>query len=410
MIVRTIRPEEFKRVQQFCSLVFEYPLENEDLAPMDYLKNVQNNPEGTLDLHCDSWWAAFEEDDRTMTSSFAAIPYQANFDGHTVGMMGIGGVATLPQYRRQGGIRACFEHALPDFYEKGFALSYLYPFSTCFYRKFGYELGAERLLLKLKMDAVPPLSPTGTFHLLEPGADLLADFKAVDAVFQRRYNLMVIEGDVEYSWVRKADPFRDKAYTYVYRAADGTPKAYMTYQPIIDQGDRTLDCTRRFCFTDLEGFRALFYLLTRLKADHSHILVNLPTGVSLTALIHEWSFMNVSRQEYVNGMVRVVNAEQILKLASMKGEGSLVIELKDEQIVQNNGRFRVAFAPGKENSVERTEEAADVSLTIQDFSRLICGRYDVEDWYWLPDAKLMCDPEKAARVFYRKPMYITTRF
>ena len=36
------------------------------------------------------------------------------FDGQTVPMMGIGGVSSLPQHRRGGAIRRCFEEALRD--------------------------------------------------------------------------------------------------------------------------------------------------------------------------------------------------------------------------------------------------------------------------------------------------------
>ena len=94
----------------------------------------------------------------------------------------------------------------------------------------------------------------------------------------------------------------------------------------------------------------------------------------------------------------------------MRGTGELVIELSDEQIVQNNGRFHVRFTNGKTTSVERTEEAADISMPIHEFSRLICGRNDAADFAWLPEVRLHCSAEKATQVFYRKPMYIIRYF
>lgn len=410
MIVRKIHPEEYKRARQLSSLAFEYALGGEELSPADFLATAQKNADSRQALNWDYQWAAFADDDHTMMSTFTAIPYRAHFDGHEVGMMGIGGVASLPEYRRTGGVRGCFEHALPNFYAQGMAFSYLYPFSTAFYRKFGYELGGGRSTCKISMNALPPIVANGTFHLLEPGADLLSDIRKVSEAFQRRFNLMVIDEDIEYSWVSKADPFRDKVYTYVYRSGDGKPKGVVTYRPITDDGDRTLECTR-FLYTDPESFKALLHLLSRLKADHSHILIqSLPEDVCLEGIIPELSFGNVDRRIRLNGMLRVVNVEQMLKLAKMRGEGELAIEVHDQQIEQNNSCFLVRFAPGCENTVERTECDADVSLTIQEFSRLICGKFDVADWQWLPDAQLRCDAEKAAQVFYRKPLFINRYF
>ena len=101
---------------------------------------------------------------------------------------------------------------------------------------------------------------------------------------------------------------------------------------------------------------------------------------------------------------------RVLEIARMRGEGRLVMEIRDGQIACNNGRFAVDFAPGAANRVTMTEERADMSLSIQDFTRLILGCYDVEDLRWLPNVRLNCALEKAARIFYRKPMYISQDF
>ena len=132
MIVRKIRKEDLKRVHQLCALCFEYSWDGTSKTSEELYQEMIDNPTSVTHIHWQERWAAFEDDDRTMLSSFIAIPYQVQFDGHTVGMAGIGGVTTLPEYRRRGGVRACFEKALPDMYAQGMAFSYLYPFSTAF--------------------------------------------------------------------------------------------------------------------------------------------------------------------------------------------------------------------------------------------------------------------------------------
>ncbi len=384
-------------------------MKESDKPALEVLEQITKNPQSRQDLYWDSQWAAFADDDRTMMSTLTVIPYRANFDGHNMLMMGIGGVATLPQYRKCGGIRHCFEKALPDMYLQGAAFSYLYPFSTSFYRKFGYELGCERGCWKLKLSGMPKTVVEGTCHLLEPGAELKRDIRHVYEAWQNRYNLMTIDEEIEYRWIDKADPFRDKEYTYLYRSASDEPKGLVTYRPVIDDGDRTLECTR-FFFVDLEGFYGLLALLGTLSADHSHITLRLPTDVDLGGILPEWSFGTAIERREQAGMVHVVNVERVFRMARMRGTGSLSIDIAGPLIPQNNGRFFVAFADSVTSDIRCTREPADIALIIQDFSRLICGRYGLTALPYLPQVQLFCKTEKATKVFYQKPMFITRYF
>jgi predicted acetyltransferase len=121
------------------------------------------------------------------------------------------------------------------------------------------------------------------------------------------------------------------------------------------------------------------------------------------------SLGGVERTIVQGGMARVVSVVEALKLARMKGAGTLRVAVTDGQIPENNGTFEVRFAPGAENDVRRTDAAPDVACAIQDFSRLIlgCCAFDPE---WLPNVTMHGDPGVARQVFYPKPNYITQRF
>lgn len=409
MIVRPIREGEYKRCQELCALSFEYAMKDADRTPEEALAAVREHPASRQDIYWSSQWAAFADDNATMLSTMTVIPYRATFDGHDVLMTGIGGVATLPQYRRMGGIRGCFAHALPRMVEDGAVLSYLYPFSTAFYRRFGYELGCAANRWKIALRSVPKQAVGGTWQLLERGAALRSAIEAIDRSWQARYNCMVRCEDIEYTWIAQANPFADRSYTYVYFRSGGEPAGYLTCRPVTDAGDRTLECTR-MAFDGPEGLQGLLALLKTMEADHSHAVMTLPEDIELGGVLPEWSFGDVQCQRAWKGMVRVVNVQRALELARMRGEGSLVLELSDAQIPQNSGRYRVRFAPGIPNTVERTQASPDVILGIQDFSRLILGGCDASDIRWLPQVKLLCPPEQAAQVFYRKPMFISQYF
>ena len=148
-----------------------------------------------------------------------------------------------------------------------------------------------------------------------------------------------------------------------------------------------LECTR-FVFEGLEGLQGLLALLKTMESSHSHALITLPEDVELGGVLPEWSFGDARCQRSWLGMARVVNVRRALELARMRGEGSLVLEIDDAQIPQNSGRFRVRFAPGEPNAVDRTQEPPDVILGIQDFSRLILGGCDAQALCWAGEAPL----------------------
>ena len=172
MIIRKIRRDELKRCAQLSALAFEFPMHGAKQTPEAFVREKTENPRSLEDVHWDSRWAAFEDDDATMMATFCVLPWRANFDGHEVVMGGIGGVASLPQYRRGGAIRCCFEAALPDMYAQGMTLSYLYAFSNAFYRKFGYELACDGTRWRLRLEGLPAVGyavairETETLHSL----------------------------------------------------------------------------------------------------------------------------------------------------------------------------------------------------------------------------------------------------
>lgn len=409
MIVRRVRAEELWRCTEMASVAYGFALEGKPEDPQDVVRRCEEQPRGRTDLYWHMRWASFEDDDKTMMSTMAVVPFRMNFDGHNVRMDGVGGVASFPQYRRGGGVRGCFEKALPVMYEEGAAFSYLHPFSNAFYRKFGYEIAGMGRLWKVDLRTVARKKMPGSCTLLEKGVDLQKDMMQIARNWEKRYNCMVISEEIELAWTREANPFTDKIYTYVYHSADGTPKGYVTIRPEKSPAESVLNC-RRFCFVDREGFEGLLMLLASMAADYSHAQFLTPEDIDLDGILPEWQKGSVQCERVTKGMARVINTEMVLRMAKMRGEGSIVLELCDEQIPQNNGRFAVSFAPGQETQVTRTEEKADMRLTIQDFTRLILGKHDIEDLPWLPDVQMYCEQEKAEKVFYRKPVFLCQAF
>lgn len=325
-------------------------------------------------------------------------------------MGGIGGVSTLPGYRRQGGIRRIFQAALPEMYREGYELSYLYPFSTCYYRKFGYENCIQKLAVTLDLSLLKPRPTEEELVLAGPGHDLSREVRAIEQVWEGQYNLMVPHRQEDAAWAAQAQPAEKLNFCYVYFAPEGTPKAYTRFHTENQPEGRNLICDR-FYFLDREGFDGLIGLFGALASDHRYVKFPLPGEPGLAHLLPEWSLGAAEWKLVPAGMVRVANVESVLQKAKYLGSGEVVLEISDSQIPENTGVFHVAFQNGGAVTVEKTQLAPDVSLPISVFSALIAGvcAWD-EAVRWMPGVTVHRQRQALEGIFYRKPLYLVDYF
>ena len=408
MIVRKIREEELKRCYEVMSIAFEFPNKatqtNEEIV-----KEAKEHPKTRGQEYWQEKWAAFEDDDKTMMGFMFTIPYTVQFDGQEYPMCGIGGVSTLPQYRKNGVIRACFEHNLPQMYEDGVVFSYLYPFSTAFYRKFGYEICGERVFYEIDLRAYTHFSVEGKCVLAE-GTTLNEEIASVYRDFCGNMNLMCVRKPYDFPDAEGRDPAKDCVYTYVYFAKDGTPKGVMTFtKEQIEPYVFEMKCSQ-FYFSDWEGFYGLLNHALAYKTYYKKISFWLPSHMDVVSRIPEWAMVPCKRTVAHTGMNRVVNVQKALKGAQYHGSGTIAIGVSDPQIAKNDGVWLVSFENGQASAVERTAKTPDITMGISDFSRLIAGSHDTADAVSLPSVLVLNPSAPFAGVFYKKPIFIMDSF
>lgn len=394
MIVRKTTPQEQPQLDELFAVAFEQPLDR------------SQQPSTDSRVHS---WGAFGEEGQLM-SALCVTDFTVRFDGGSCKMGGVGGVSTYPQYRRQGGIRGCFQAALPEMYQNGYELSYLYPFSTAYYRKFGYECCVQKLntFLDLGLLKVPPQD--GQFRLATAANPMTQQIRQLDQLWERRYNLMVLHQEQDYQWTTKQDPAATGEYTYVYFDGQGRPKAYTTFRMANQPDGRNLPCSR-FCFEDKQGFLGLMSLFQSLAADHRLAKFQLPWGSAMEYLCPEWAMGAAWWTVERGGMVRVIHVEKVLEKARYLGSGTLTLEIRDPQIPENNGRFRLVFENGQAAQVSRTEQAPDLRLDISAFSAMICGVCSFDDARaHLSGVEVLRETGCASQVFYPKHAMIVDYF
>ncbi len=408
MITRILRKEEQWKSDRIQAVCFEIPFDTEKAKKQSQEAAQTEVPsQDTFKTEC---WGCFADDDEELLGSITVSHFTAGFDGHDVQMGGIGGVSTLPQWRRQRVIRRCFESALADMYERGFVLSALYPFSTNYYRKFGYENNGCVCEWTVPFDALPSAPVEGTVEQLLPGDDL-SPLLEIYREFYKDCNLAVRRSVYDPA-LAKENLLEQKRYIYLWRDRDHKPQGFLIARKTDGE---VFDCTTTFQLKNgflalnTEAYLGLFsFVKTSFSAYYKKIRFGVPEWIRPDSFFTEST--GITCQSFYNGMLRIVHVPEALRLCRCKGSGTIRLEVKDEMLPQNNGVWQVDFAPGQENRVARTEEAADLCLPVNALSALLCGVRSAREIPWMPEVQVKNQDAPLEQIFYRKMCHVLELF
>jgi predicted acetyltransferase len=113
---------------------------------------------------------AFDENGK-LAACLSLLSFEAQFDGSTVGLGGIGGVASRPEVRNSGNVRGLMASVLNEMADNGDVFSFLYPFSNEYYRKFGYESCHRAAHITAPLEPFRALRQPGHAEHFLPGPD-----------------------------------------------------------------------------------------------------------------------------------------------------------------------------------------------------------------------------------------------
>ncbi len=372
--VRFMENKDLLAYKRLCSICYSYP----DPDPADEI------PEDQLRIR-----RGVFDGKGNLLSAMMQIPYQVNFCGHTVPMLGIGGVVTDPVARRGGAIRAIFEQDLPRQYREGQVLSSLYPFSYYYYGKFGYtwaQFGYNAVIPRESLRA--NLARAEEIRRVLPVEDDQG-MAAIYGQYAAGRDFIVLRDAAMWKQLRGGTPWEQLKHAYVLYIG-GKPVSYWIGK--VEKGDDGAELQiTDMAWTCNAGMEAIFAMLRGMN-EISNIHVKCRSGFEPRLLCTEaW---DVSPKETLQGMVRIINAERALALLPAPLlPGSLTVEVTDAQIVENCGRFTVT-GDGEKLTVTRADNAAaDIRCDIQGLSALVVGRHRFADAMELGLAEML-DPGK----------------
>lgn len=397
MQVRPITREEHEQARRIQSTAFIYV-------------RGEPNPE-------DNSWkqirAAFA-DNGDMTACVFDVPFQANLNGQMVGMCGIGGVATLPEYRRQGYVRAIMGHILHAAYQRGDVYSALYPFSFVYYRKFGYEVAETPYDVTIPMSQMAHYKPFGTAREFVAGDDL-APFKAVYRQFMAARNFACDREDAKTGrplwdgWLnQKHNSGKTREYVYLWRDEDETPGAYAFVRPK-GQGDTAAFEVYDYAFVSPRALRGLLGFLRLLEGQAPNIQIRLPEDISPHTMFPEPYNLTVSC--HPRGMVRLVRVDRALATLAAPGlTGEMTIGVTDDLLPGNAGAWRVTFADGTAEA-QKTDAAPEWTVPVSLLSQMVSGVISFEQAMYLHPFAM--NTQRAAwfgQVFPKRKRLLIERF
>ncbi|MFI3238144.1 MAG: GNAT family N-acetyltransferase [Lachnospiraceae bacterium] len=400
MNIRKICPREYKQTREIFSRVFECPdiLDNQKMQ-LDY---TDKHYEDSRKTH---FWteriAAFDEEEHMM-GFLANIPFEIYFDKHILKMGGIADVACLPEHRNKGVIANCFRLLLETLYKEGYAMSYLYPFSDKFYRKYGYENCLQYRKYDIDFRCLKKIDVDGVVVFVSEKESLAKIVQEVKSK-RKKYNLNYIPMPVDDILYVEGIECKN-TYDYAYKNHEGVYKGYLRFHReaktmVVDQ----------FVFSDEEGVRGLLYIIQACATTYLKLHLEVPECFHIDSYLEECNCYDYISQVHFRGMLRIINVKKVLESAEYMGSGNVSIRVSDTFIEENNHTFSVSFEGGSCINIEVIETDADIELTIQQFSMLIIGRYDLYDIARLS----YIDKDKLdiiRQVFYKKPLLITEYF
>jgi predicted acetyltransferase len=319
--------------------------------------------------------AAF--DDGRAVGFAGAYEFDLTIPGGQLPCAGVTWVGVLPSHRRRGILRDFMRRQLADAREWGEPLAALWASEAGIYGRFGYGLAAQGIRIKsdrARFALRDDDDPQGSVRLVN--AD--EAYELFPPVYERiRRSRAGMLTRTEHWWRnhRLADPesWRRGASRKFYAAIelDGQVEAYTFYRikeewdDGIPRGEvrvieafATSPAAERELWRFLHGID-LTYRLDVFAVDPSSplpLIVRDPRALGLRLADALW--------------LRFVDVDAALRARSYRGDGSVVVELRDELCPWNAGRYRAGDAAG------RTDDEPDLLLDVADLASAYLGGFD----------------------------------
>ena len=328
---------------------------------------------------------AFDGEEQVGTAG--AYTFRLTVPGGEVGASGITGVGVRPDYRRQGILRQMMDWLIADARKRGEPVAVLTASEAAIYQRFGFGQASTQSSFRLDRalgvfrDPVD-LGPGARIRMVDvdEATDLFARIYdhvrpglpgALDRIEPKWRNFLV--GDAE--WMRHGQGIKFRALVEV----DGEPRGYAIYR--LEQGwgetgpAQTIN-VQEVLGVDPAAEQAMWEWLFSLDLVRTITGRRGPVPHPLQHWLLEPRRMGLTINDAL--WLRILDLEAALSARTYVGSGSLVLEVADDMIDSNAGRWRLS-AEGGQRSVSRTADVPDLELDIGTLAAAYLGGFRFVD-------------------------------
>lgn len=299
--------------------------------------------------------------------------------GGSIPTAGVTVIGVLPTHRRRGVLTALMREQLEDCRARGEAAAYLYASESTIYPRFGYGLATRPGEMRLPREYTAfahPFGPRGTFRLVDVEEAVRAFPPIYEQMFTQRPGL-VSRSTAWWEGRRLvAGPFGPQtAKRLVLLELDGEPAGYAIYYveqkwehgssvgkvTIVEAVASTPDATRELWRWLLDFDWTSEFEAGLLPLDHPlFLLLAEPRRMRFQIGDGTW--------------VRLIDVEAALAARSYDADTQVVIELTDQFLPENAGRWRLGA-----HGAERTNAAAELALDVTGLGSVYLGGFSFAD-------------------------------
>ena len=323
--------------------------------------------------------AAFEGD--RIVGGAGAFSFELSVPGgSSVPAAGITAVGVLPTHRRRGVLTAMMQAQLDDCKARGDVAASLWASEATIYGRFGYGLASRMGAIALSRERTrfaQPFDPRGAVRIV----DVEESARVFPALYEqvRAQRPGMFKRSKDWWETRRLfdDPVRRQGgpKNRALLELDGKPAGYAIYNVKQDwQSGFTkgvVNITEVVTPTP-EAARELWRWLLDFDWTSEFAADYLPLDHELFLLLAEPRRMQFKINDGV--WVRLIDVGAALSARSYLGEGEVVLEVTDEFLPENTGRWRVTPA-----GADRTEDAADLRLDVTGVGSVYLGGFGFGD-------------------------------
>ncbi len=302
--------------------------------------------------------------DGRLLSSLQMYPFDAYVAGRRVRVGGLAAVASAPEARRRGGVRALLADGLERLHRGGVGWCLEYPFDPTFYARFGFQSVPAGVTLDLPARRL--------FHGAPPSARPIAaderdGVKPLHAAHARRFHFALARDDgARDAWGRVWQR-ADGGDRLAYRVDDG----YVVFsldRRLDDKGtERVRLDVRDLAYVSAAGRSNVLGFLGGFEGQVDEVRLHLPHEDPLVA---DWAAWHGGRGPLLQA--RVADLPAALAPFASAAVGDLVVGVRDALCAWNDGTWHLHSGPDG-TAAERTTAGAQIELDVRELARLLAG-------------------------------------